>query len=106
MRLYVKLLGLVLLAMALNQYAFSGVRRQAAWFAIRCQYAQAFKDGRMEERLVEEGRQYMTAYGHWPGEDEPAFHAAWPDGTTLETRAARPSCEDPPVADGLCIAAR
>jgi len=76
MRLYIKLVGMIVLALAANQYAVSGVRRHAAWFTIRCGYADVVGDERMQERLVEEGANYVREHGQWEGDEQPLVCAA------------------------------
>src|SRR3954469_9910835 len=76
MRLYIKLVALILLTLAANQYAVSSARRQAAWFTIRCAYAEAARNERMQERLVAEGQAYLIAHGQWEGDENAPLYVA------------------------------
>ena len=103
MRLYIKLLALILLTLAANQYAVSSVRRHAAWFTIRCAYADAVGDERMQERLVQEGAAYLHSHGQWETDDHPLVAAARPDEPAIHAD----DNDDDAIAPALiCSAAR
>jgi hypothetical protein len=108
MRLYIKLVGLIALTIAANQYAVSSARRQAAWFTIRCAYAEAARDERLEERLVAEGQAYILAHGQWEGDENAPLYV---ERTYLAAgRGVVQDCdggaEDFASIGGVCSAAR
>jgi hypothetical protein len=53
-RLYLKLAILILIAAAIQRYAFAGREVAEAWFGLRCQYAYTFNNEQMIEKLTVE----------------------------------------------------
>ena len=55
MRLYIKLVAMIVLAVAMQRYVLNDWRHNEAWFAIRCEIAFLTNDQGLREELVEEG---------------------------------------------------
>ena len=64
MRLYVKLLAIILLAAAVQRYVLAGSELSDLWFGMRCSFAYTTHDDRLLKRLVLEARQHEQAKYH------------------------------------------
>jgi hypothetical protein len=59
MRLYIKLLAIMLPAVAFQYFVQSDWQHNETWFAIRCEAAYLTGDEALKQRLVEEARYYV-----------------------------------------------
>ena len=70
MRLYFKLMVIVLIAATIQSRAPGGTDRSELWFALRCQIAHLTNDTAMTERLIEEEYQILRRQ-----HEQPVFYA-------------------------------